>query len=174
MLPLLQHSRGYQFRERKCPVVGSGICVLSILTRSRSRKPNMHAICGKNLQPHLVPFLQDHGPRLVLMHNNTLHHRVPLARNFLDEDSINRLSPSPSHSPEINQIEHLWDSIDRPVRAFQNPPRTLNELAYHLINAWNFTSQKTSELLCSIQEGDVQLWSMPKAISPLLTVFFLL
>ena len=94
------------------------------------------------LQPHLAPFLQDRGVGLVFMHNNAPPHCAHVARNFLDEANINRLTPWPSHSPDMNPIEHLRDRLDRHFRALQNPSRTLNELADQLTNAWNATSQE--------------------------------
>lgn len=89
------------------------------------------------LQPHILPFMEQHGPGLVFMQDNAPAHRASSTQSFLNNAGINQLSPWPAHSPDMNPIEHAWDYLDRHVRALQHPPTTLNQLATCLIEAWN-------------------------------------
>ena len=67
------------------------------------------------LQPEAVPFLQRHGPA-ILMHDNARPHVSRICRQFLNRNIINVL-PWPIVSPDMNPIEHIWDYFGRKVRA---------------------------------------------------------
>ena len=70
------------------------------------------------LQPEAVPFLQRHGPA-ILMHDIARPHVARICRQFLNRNNINVL-PWPAVSPDINPIENIWDYFDRKVRARGN------------------------------------------------------
>ena len=67
------------------------------------------------LQPKAIPFLQSHGPA-ILMHDNARPHVARICRQFLNRNNINVL-PWPALSPDMNPIDHIWDYLDRKVRA---------------------------------------------------------
>ena len=67
------------------------------------------------LQPEAVPFLQRHGPA-ILMHDNARPHVARICRQFLNRNNINVL-PWPAVSPDMNPIEHIWDYLGRKFRA---------------------------------------------------------
>ena len=48
----------------------------------------------------------------------------------------------PPLSPEMSPNEHLWDELDRRVRARRQPLRNVNELTNALINEWNNIPQQ--------------------------------
>uniref|UniRef100_A0A673XR76 Tc1-like transposase DDE domain-containing protein n=1 Tax=Salmo trutta TaxID=8032 RepID=A0A673XR76_SALTR len=51
-------------------------------------------------------------------------------------------------SPDINPIEHVWDLLDRRVRARAIPPRNVRELAGALVEEWgNISQQELSNLV---------------------------
>ena len=72
---------------------------------------NAQGYINQILQPETVPFLQRHGPA-ILMDDNVAR----LCRQFLNRNNVNIL-PWPAVSPNMNPIEHIWDYLGRRVRA---------------------------------------------------------
>ena len=86
------------------------------------------------LQPKAVPFLQRHGPA-VLVHDNSRPHVARICRQFLNRNNVNVL-PWPAVSPDMNPIEHIWDYLVRKVRARGNV-LNLRDLENAFIQEWN-------------------------------------
>ena len=87
------------------------------------RKTNLVVVQGTSmlkvtLQSEAVPFLQRHGPA-ILMHDNARPHVARICRQFLNRNNINIL-PWPFVSPDMNPIEHIWDYLGRKFRARVN------------------------------------------------------
>ena len=61
------------------------------------------------LKPEAVPFLQRHGPA-ILMHDNARPHVARVCRQFLNRNNVNVL-PWPAVSPDMKLIEHMWDYL---------------------------------------------------------------
>ena len=70
------------------------------------------------LQPEAIPFLQRHGPA-ILVHDNARPDVARICRQFLNRNNVNVL-PWPAVSPDMNPIEHIWDYLGRTVRARGN------------------------------------------------------
>ena len=104
------------------------------------------------LLPHVVPFLQAH-PDMTLQHVNATSHTAHSVRDFLQEWDVSVL-PWPPESPDLNPIEHVWDQLDRRVRARARaiPPRNVWELAGALVEEWgNISQQETANLAPSMR-----------------------
>ena len=86
------------------------------------------------LDPEAVPFLQRHGP-VILMQDNARPHVARICRQFLNRNNVNVL-PWPAVSPDMNPIEHIWDYLGRKVRARGNV-HNLRKLEIALIQEWN-------------------------------------
>ena len=86
------------------------------------------------LQPEAVPFLQRHGPA-ILMHDNARTHVARICRQFLNRNNVNLL-PWPAVSPDMNPIEHIWENLGRKVRARMNL-HNFRDLENALIQEWN-------------------------------------
>jgi transposase len=69
---------------------------------------------------------------------------------FLQDRNV-RVLPWPAKSPDLNPIEHVWDLLDRRVRARAIPPRNVQELACALVEEWGDISQ---QIWCSPRGGD--------------------
>jgi transposase len=55
-------------------------------------------------------------------------------------------------SPDLNPIEHVWDLLDRRVRARTIPPRIVQELAGAVVEEWgNISQQKLANLVQSLR-----------------------
>ena len=72
---------------------------------------NAQGYINQILQPEAVPFLQRHGPA-ILMHDNARPHLAWICRQFLNRNNVNVLS-WPAVSPNMNPIEHICDYFGR-------------------------------------------------------------
>ena len=107
------------------------------------RKTNLIVVLGnlnaqgynnQILHPEAVPFLQRHGPA-ILMHCNARPHVARICRQFLKRNNVNVLS-WPAVSPDMKTIEHIWDYLGRKVRARGNV-HNLRDLVNALIQECN-------------------------------------
>ena len=90
---------------------------------------NAQGYINQILQPEAVPFLQRHGPA-ILMHDN-----ARICPQFLNRNNVNVL-PWPAVSPDMNPIDHIWNYLGRKVRARGNV-HNLRDLENALIQEWN-------------------------------------
>ena len=79
---------------------------------------NAQGYINQILQPKAVPFLQRHGPA-ILMHENARPNVARICRQFLNRNNVNVL-PWPVVAPNMNPIEHIWDYLGRKFRARGN------------------------------------------------------
>ena len=86
------------------------------------------------LQPHVIPFLQQHY--LTLQQDNARPHVSRICQVFLANNNVQPLD-SPPYSPNLSPIEHLWDQFDRQVRQRQPPSATRAQLTRALVEGWN-------------------------------------
>ncbi|CDR18020.1 unnamed protein product, partial [Oncorhynchus mykiss] len=102
------------------------------------------------LLPHVVPFLQAH-PDMTPKHDNATSHTAHSVCYFLQDRNVSVL-PWPAKSPDLNPIEHVWDLLDRRVRARAIPPRNVQELAGALVEEWgNISQQELANLMQSMR-----------------------
>ena len=60
--------------------------------------------------------------------------------------------PWPAKSLDLNPIEHVWDLLDRRVRARAIPPGKVLELAGALVEEWgNISQQELANLVQSMR-----------------------
>ena len=78
---------------------------------------------------------------MTLQHDNATSHTVCSVRDFLQDRNV-RVLPWPAKSPDLNPIEHVWDLLDRRVRARAIPPRNVQKLADALVEEWGNMSQQ--------------------------------
>ena len=101
--------------------------------------------------PIVLPYAGAVGPDFVFMDDNAPIHRARLVEQCLLEQGIDRLD-WPARSPDLNPIEHLWDTLGRAVRNRQQPPRNVQELGEALTEEWAAIQQRViSRLILSMR-----------------------
>ena len=104
-------------------------------------------ILGYHVVPFLENFEEENGEYLFQQDNAPIHTSAR-TRNFTEEMEINLL-PWPGQSPDLNPIEHLWDELERRIRAKPNNPKNLGELEAFLQQCW-------SEISCEVYQKLVE------------------
>ena len=101
------------------------------------------------LSTEVVPHFHNHGND-IFMQDNARPHVARASLAYLQANNVARLD-WPAYSPDMNPIEHLWDHLDRQVRARTPPPRNLQQLRQALIEEWNrFPQRKINRLVLSM------------------------
>jgi transposase len=81
---------------------------------------------------------------MTLQHDNTTSHTVRSVCDFLQDRNVSVL-PWPAKIPDLNPIEHVWDLLNRRLRARAIPLRNVRELAGALVEEWGNISAITGE-----------------------------
>ena len=94
------------------------------------------------LNPVLVPYFDNHPvvTRPLFMDDNARLHRSLSVRAFLQGNAIQQ-EPWAAMSPDLNQIEHLWDFLGRHIRSRDPPVHTLAALEAALHEEWRQVTQ---------------------------------
>ena len=88
------------------------------------------------LSPVVLPFMQAGNGVTLLQQDNARPHIACATRQFLTANNMNVME-WPSMSPDLFPIEHIWDVLDRRVRARPNQPTNLPQLQATLLQEWN-------------------------------------
>ncbi|GFV51937.1 transposable element Tcb2 transposase [Trichonephila clavipes] len=88
------------------------------------------------LRPIVVPYAAAIGYDFILMDDNCRPHRANLVEDFFFEEGIVRME-WPTCSPDMNPIEHIWDSLGIRVAGRQPPPQTLQKLERAILEEWD-------------------------------------
>ena len=75
---------------------------------------------------------------MVLQQDNDPKHTSKLARTYLADKGI-RVLEWPSCSPDMNLIEHVWDDVDKRIRALPNQPSNTQEMKAAIEKMWYST-----------------------------------
>ena len=89
-----------------------------------------------NMKPCHYFFQQDGDPK----------HTSRLAKTWVAKSGLHTL-PWPAQSPDMSIIEHLWDELDRRVRARDIQPNSVDELWAVLVEEWSKISQNIVDKL---------------------------
>jgi hypothetical protein len=114
---------------------------------------------------------------MTLQHDNATSHSACSVRDFLQDRNVSVLL-WPAKSPDLNPIEHVWDLLDRRVRARANPTRNVRKLAGALVEEWgNISQQELANLVQSMRRrctaelnaagGHTRYWLLLLILTPL-------
>jgi len=100
------------------------------------------------LEPHMVPFMEQHQDLAIFQQDNARAHSARLTMNFLNENNINVME-WPAFSPDLSPIEHLWDQLGQGIQRRTPRPTTRNQLIQALQEEWNNVPQHRIQTLVS-------------------------
>lgn len=98
------------------------------------------------LEDHVVPFAGYIGENFELMHDNARPHVARIVTQYLEEVGI-RVMQWPARSPDLNPIEHIWDTLKQKVRARDPAPTTLEDLETAIREEWDRIPQESIKIL---------------------------
>jgi DDE superfamily endonuclease/Transposase len=89
------------------------------------------------LDNYLLPYMDtlDDENDYIFQEDNAPIHTARLAKSWKEENGIDCI-PWPAQSPDLNPIEHLWDVLERKVRAHRPLPKNKEELWQILQEEW--------------------------------------
>ncbi|GFU19561.1 transposable element Tcb1 transposase [Trichonephila clavipes] len=90
------------------------------------------------------------GAEFLFMDDNAHPHRANIVDECLQSEDITRMD-WPAYSPDLNPIEHVWDTLGRRIAARQPPPPCLPELQRALHDVWyNIPQDQIDNLILSM------------------------
>jgi len=102
------------------------------------------------LLPVAIPLVQQNN--LIFQQDNARPHVARVCQGVLATHNIDPLD-WPPYSPDLSPIEHLWDELDRRVRARQHVPATLDQLRTALLEEWeNIPIRRINALMNSMHK----------------------
>ncbi len=110
-------------RSKTFSMYTKGLFLLNIVYKVSTLLLQVHFIDGilnaqryraEILRSIVVPFIHDH--HLMLQHDNARSHIARICTQFLEAESIPVLA-WPAYSLDMSPIEHVWDALDRRIRA---------------------------------------------------------
>ncbi len=92
-------------------------------------------------------FQQENLPRnFIFQDDNAPAHRAAAVSDFHEATGVRRL-PWPSRSPDLNPIEHVWDSITRRINSRPNIAESLHQLEVWVREEWRQLPQPDIDAL---------------------------
>lgn len=88
------------------------------------------------LEAHVVPYMGLIGESFTLMQDNARPHAAAQVRQYCEEFGIRTMN-WPARSPDLNPIEHVWDSLKKAVYARNPMPTTVAALRTSISQEWN-------------------------------------
>lgn len=98
------------------------------------------------LEEYVMPYAGYIGEDFQLMQDNARPHVAHIVTRYLEDVGI-RVMQWPARSPDLNPIEHLWDTLKQKVRARNPAPTTLGELEIAVNEEWDRIPQGTIKIL---------------------------
>ncbi|GFW27352.1 transposable element Tcb1 transposase [Trichonephila clavipes] len=102
------------------------------------------------LEQHIRLFRCVLGAEFLFMDENARPYLVNIVDECLQSEDITRMD-WPANSPDLNPIEHVWDMLDRRIKARQPPATFLLEIRRALLDKWcNFPHDQIDNLILSM------------------------
>lgn len=108
----------------------------------------------------VVPHFDNHplASRPLYMDDNARPHRARIVTEYKEQESIDTIF-WPSMSPDMNPIEHVWDTIGRNLNRRDPPLQNLGDLRVAIVDEWNrFPQLKFRRLVQSMRRRVMELY----------------
>jgi len=92
---------------------------------------------------------------VIFQQDNDLKHTALLTKQWFEDNNVEVL-PWPPQSPDLNPIEHLWNDVDRRLRALNVTIRGKDALWEHVSQIWNETTLETCTKLIESMPARIQ------------------
>ncbi|GFS62043.1 transposable element Tc1 transposase [Trichonephila clavipes] len=108
--------------------------------------------CEEVLLPLVRLFRNAIGPDFIFMDGNARSHRILAVEEVLESEDILRMD-WPAYSPDLNPIEHVWDTLGRRIAVRVHHPDYTQQLK-QMIEEWLFLPQEMlHQLVLSCGDG---------------------
>ena len=109
------------------------------------------------LRDNLLPYLDtlENKENLIFQEDNAPIHTSRLSKEWKARNNVTTL-PWPPQSPDLNPIEHLWDVLERKIRAHNPLPKNKEEL-------WQILQEEWSQINNNVIQSLVD--SMPRRVT---------
>ncbi|GFU99755.1 transposable element Tcb2 transposase [Trichonephila clavipes] len=118
--------------------------------------------CEEVLLPHVRLFRGAISPDFIFMDYNDRPHRTLAVEELLESEDITRMD-WPAYSPDLNPIEHLWDTLGRRITARLHHPENTQQLKQVLIEEWVLLPQEMLHQL--VLRVNAQIAAFERAIN---------
>ncbi|GFX28244.1 transposable element Tcb1 transposase [Trichonephila clavipes] len=113
------------------------------------------------LEQHVHLFWGVMGAEFLFMDDNARRHRANIVDEILQSENITRMDWS-AYSPDLNPIEHVWDTLGRRIAARQPHSSCLPELRRALLDEWcNIPQDQVDILILSLPRRCKALFNRP-------------
>jgi len=129
-------------RRRQCDALGNvllGPAIYVDVTLTRTTYLSIAA-------DHVHPFMETAFPGGcgLFQQENAPCHKAKMVQEWFEEHNNEfEVLTWPPNSPDLNQIEHLWDVLNKQVQSMEAPPRNLQDLKDLLLTSWCQIPQHT-------------------------------
>lgn len=119
---------------------GISLTARTELVSLRGASLNSQRYINEILAEHVVPFAGYIGNDFLLIQDNARPHVARIVQDYLHEVGIETLN-WPPHSPDLNPIEHVWDSIGKKLRNHQPLAASLDDVERYVREIWDNIDQ---------------------------------